>query len=210
MNHFKVLFGVLLVCLLVLPASATPMVFNTGDGDPAWGVDTQVVITDVNSPPWAPNGTTGVGALWVNKVDSGFQGGGPALGTLTVYTLTIPDVITYQAWVLADDGAHVEVSIGGAAFFTLVNSSGAPQGMNCSSLEPSCTSNKVWDSGVLVAGGQDVVLRFTTSQDVANTPMGIQATIAAEQVPEPTTMALMGIGLLTLGAFHRRRRQTNQ
>jgi len=94
MNHFKVLFGVLLVCLLVLPASATPMVFNTGDGDPAWGVDTQVVITDVNSPPWAPNGTTGVGALWVNKVDSGFQGGGPALGTLTVYTLTIPDVIT--------------------------------------------------------------------------------------------------------------------
>jgi hypothetical protein len=181
--------------LMISSASASVFVYNTGDGSSAWGGDPQVAISNISAPPWAPNGTTGAGAIWVNQVDSGFQGGGPALGMLTVYTLSINDVMNYRVRALADDGAKIELSLNGGAFATLVNSSGAPQGVNCSSLSPSCPASMVWDSGLVALSGDDVVFRFTTSQDVARTPMGFQATISGEQVPEPGALTLAAIGL---------------
>lgn len=194
--------GLLLVSFT--PASAGVFVYNTGDGSSAWGGDPQVAISNISAPPWAPNGTTGAGAVWVNQVDSGFQGGGPALGMLTVYTLTINDVMNYRIRALADDGAKIELSLNGGAFGVLVNSSGAPQGVNCSSVSPSCPASMVWDSGSVALAGDDLVLRFTTSQDVARTPMGFQATISGETVPEPATYLLIAAGLLVVGLVKRR------
>ncbi len=196
----RTFLGFLFALLLaILPASASPFVFNTGDGSSAWGGDAQVPISNIQAPPWAPNGTTGAGAVWVNQVDSGFQGGGPALGMLTIYTLSINDVMAYRVRALADDGAKIELSLNGGAFATLVNSSGAPQGTNCSSLQPSCPATMVWDSGLVALSGDDVVFRFTISQDVARTPEGFQATISGEQVPEPSTLALVTIGAFLVG-----------
>ena len=199
----RIAFCAMLIVFLMMvsPASASPFLYNTGDGNAAWGGDAQIPISNIQAPPWAPNGTTGAGAVWVNQVDSGFQGGGPALGMLTVYTLTISDVMNYRVRALADDGAHIERSLNGGAFVTLVNSSGAPQGTNCSSLQPSCPATMVWDSGSVALSGDDVVFRFTTSQDVARTPMGVQATISGEQVPEPATLAmfLLGLSMVVIG-----------
>ncbi len=200
---------VLMVGLLSSPASAAMIECHTGDGCSYWGGDVQTPITDIDSPPWAPNGTTAPGAVWVNRVDSGFQGGGPALGFLTTYTLTVADVVSFRIRALADDGSHIRVSVDGGAFVTLVNSSGAPQGTNCSSLQPSCTSSMVWDSGViLVNGGNggDVLVENITSQDYPNSPMAIQMsfwgnTSDQEQVPEPSTVFLLiaGLSLFVVG-----------
>lgn len=204
---FAAFLGLFLWVFLAAPASAVT-VYNTGDGNAAWGGDAQIPISNISSPPWAPNGTTGAGAIWVNRVNSGFQGGGPALGTLTTYTLTLPDVVWLHMRVLADDGSRVELSLNGGAFATLVNSSGAPQGVNCSSIVPSCPSNMVWDSGVIGVANADVVVKVTTSQDVANTPMAVQATVLAEHaVPEPGTVGTALAGLLFVGVgMYRRRR----
>ncbi|MBP6929813.1 MAG: PEP-CTERM sorting domain-containing protein [Candidatus Moranbacteria bacterium] len=195
-------FAALVLVLMALSPLSAATLYETGDGDSAWGGDVQVGISNISAPPWAPNGTTSAGAIWVNKVDSGFQGGGPALGVLTIYTLTLLDVVSFHARALADDGSLIEKSVDGGAFSTLVNSSGAPQGVNCSSLVPSCPATMVWDSGMVAVNGGlggDVILRFTTSQDVGGTPMGLQASVMAESVPEPSTLALMTVGAFLVG-----------
>lgn len=196
--------AILLFVFVVSSALAAPMTYNTGDGSAAWGGDAQVVITNISSPPWAPNGTTGAGALWVNSTNSGFQGGGPALGTTTTYTLNLGWVSWVHARVLADDGSHVSMSLNGNPFVTLVNSSGAPQAVNCSSQVPSCPASMVWDSGMMDVGST-VILRFETSQDVGGTPMGLQATVHTSDVPEPATFAIVGLVLVGVAGFRKLR-----
>ncbi len=199
----RIAMAILLFVFAVGILPAAPMTYNTGDGSAAWSGDAQVVITNISSPPWAPNGTTGAGSLWVNSVNSGFQGGGPALGTTTTYTLNLGWVSWIHARVFADDGSHVSLSVNGNPFTTLVNSSGAPQATNCSSQVPSCPASMVWDSGMMNIGG-NAILRFVTSQDVNNTPMGTQITVHSD-VPEPATFALAGFAFIGLAGFRKLR-----
>ncbi len=204
-THFTVLALIALCAALAIPASATPVTFNSCAGCPGWSGDPMVNITNVQAP-WAPNGTTGPGARWVNSTNSGFQGGGPALGSVTTYFLSLGPITSFSANMLADDGGSLDYRINGGGWVNLVNSMGNPQGPPCVIGSPSCPVSGLYSSGTVSAAG-NVDLRFMFSQNVNATPQGLQTTVIAESVPEPATLGFgaLGIAFVIIGKIRRDR-----
>lgn len=218
MNHFKVLFGVLLVALMMtLPASATTISFQSGDGvgeevlvPPAVVPQSTVLITP--HPAW---GTMPAGD-WVSFDQTGYQG----IVVANTNNVNNPTAIFYEEFYLpygdnsgsatfgADDTMAVYIMNSLFPVWQLLKAANWVQDGACADGPIACEQAEFETINLTpyLAQGTNTIAMFTYQR--GSGPFGAVWEGTVESVPEPTTFALMGLGLLALGAFHRRR--TNQ
>lgn len=224
MSHsaFRTVVVLLLGVAVVTPASAGPILnIVSGDGE-SWvggapiggGSGTTVVINP--HPAWQPAGD----AQWVSYANTGYGGSqlAPPSGTNAIMTVTeqfnagAGSVLNLKIW--ADDTARVRLN--GIEMIAPNFSQGT-----CANGSIGCEPHEFGLlSLVLLSGGlqtlQFDVFQVGTGQDTWSNPFGIlyQGTVElsshTEQVPEPATLALVGLGLFgaATGARRRMRRES--
>ncbi len=224
MNHFKVLFGVLLVfALMVLPASAATITINSGDGigetmdvsHLGWVGVNPVVLNSIPGP-WGSL----PGASWVSYAQTGLNG----IVAPNTNDVNSPTAVLYESFFLpyGDNEGSITVGADDTASVYLVNAMN-PLGLllwaanwvqdsTCAAGPIACEQPEfktlLLNNTQLVQGNNTIKVNLYQR---AGYSFGGIVSGEIESVPEPTTMALMGIGLLALGGvFHRRRQQNNQ
>ncbi len=227
----KLIVGAVVVagCAVAGPVSAAPIAFVSGAGA-AWSSDNDAVcagpaacsgLTTAITPhrAWQGNNPDGTGAVWVSYADTGITGSlapirqpnsGMLMSLEQAMTTTVGTPITLKIW--ADDTVGVYMNGVQAIAPNLTQSTCARGSVGC---EPAEFGLFNW-----VASGSDVLridaYQVGTGNTAASNPFGVlfygsyeqrePEFLAAPDVPEPVTLAMVGLGLLGAGLARRRRR----
>lgn len=223
MRNGLAIFSALICLATVGPAQAVPILRLTssaggdvtivdggvGDANAAAGV---VVFND-SLAGWMINVTTGLSKPAIGSdtqplldlASVNVSGSGP--GTLSIW-LTDTDFapISGNAQVLAEIGGTTAGSISYQTFFDVNNTPFGTSGMLTSlgSYSGGAFSGSVGDSLTAPNGPYSLTMLVTITHDGASA-VQVSSFDASLKVPEPSSLLLLGLGLLTLGAFARRR-----
>lgn len=210
--------------VVAVPASAAPIAFVSGAGV-AWNSDTDAVCgapaacsglttTITRHGAWQSNNPDGSAAVWASYANTGITGtlapinqpnNGQLFSLEYAMTTTVGSAIALKIW--ADDTAGIYMN-GVQTFAPNITQSTCANGtIGC---EPREFGQFAW-----VATGNDVlridVHQVGTGGTAASNPFGVLYYGSYDQredsVPEPVTMALVGVGLLGAGMARRRLRR---
>lgn len=169
-----------------------------------------VTVAITPHPLWEPNGTGGSTATWVSYADTGFGGSvfqphnhfNPIFSITETFLVGVTDLkLDFTVW--ADD--TVEVFVDGISIFPPNFTQGICAGgvIGCEPLEGGIFS-------VILSGAGAHTLTFVayqigTGTDTSSNPFGVIYAGSITEVPEPATVAILGLGALLVGGAARRR-----
>lgn len=164
-------------------------------------------------PQWQENGPEGSDAVWVSYADTGYQGSDPTPDAskespvfilVEEFEIGSDSVLDFLIW--ADDTARVVLSGAGGVI---------------ASIDPNFSQNICADGSIgceedewgqllanLSAGTYQItmeIFQVGTGGTTTNNPFGVLYTGTVSSVPEPGTLALLGLGLIGMGVARRRR-----
>jgi len=164
-------------------------------------------------PAWQPNDPLGNGAVWVSYAETGVDGETTPAPSTTVPIFTIVESFTLTStgsldfWIWADDTADLYFNLQGAGL-GLIKERNTIQDV-CADGSIGCEADEFYNLSAanLSPGTYDItmsVYQVGTGTSAASNPFGVLYS-GSVTVPEPSTLALLGLGLLGLGAAKRRK-----
>ncbi len=208
----KILTTLVLIIGINVHALATLIISGDGTETCTYGATlspgTCAVQTISVHSAWQTNNPNGNGAEWISYADTGVSGTtlAPLDGTTSVFTVTetffanVGDMLYLDVW--ADDTA--EVFLNGTSLFSpnFTQSICANGAIGCEPGENGMISYTFALSGMNTLSF-DVFQVGTGTSNSAN-PFGLLYSGTLTSVPEPSVLALIGLGLLVLGLTRRK------
>lgn len=205
--------SLLILGLSVTPASAGPiMTIVSGDGETwvggaAIGGGSGVTVVVTPHPAWQPSGA----ASWVSYGSTGYGGAllAPPSGTNSVmtvfetFTAGAGSVLNMKIW--ADDTARVRVNGMELLAPNFTQDTCAGGSIGCQPHEFGSIVNYVFQTGGLQTIAFET-FQVGTGTNTTSNPFGLlyEGTVETTAVPEPATLALLGLGAAVV-AIRRRR-----
>ena len=196
----------------IVSAPGTACIYGSGSG--LAGDCTTVAITP--HAAWQTNDPSppGYGGVWVSYADTGI-GGDTLAPTSSDPIFTIVESFTIGSsglldfWIWADDTADLYFNLAGESL-DLVFGANFSQA-TCANGQIGCQPDEYFNlAASLTAGTYDItmsVYQVGTGTTTGSNPFGVLYSGRVTAVPEPGTVALMGVGLMMLGVTALRRRR---
>ena len=189
---------------LIISGDGTETCVN---GAPLGGGACNVQTISVHSA-WQANDPNGNGAQWISYADTGVSGSTLTLfaDMTSVFTVTetffanIGDILTLDVW--ADDTAEVfldSISLFAPNFIQGTCAAGA---IGCGPGENGMISHTFATAGIHTLSFD--VFQVGTGTTNASNPFGLMYSGTLSSVPEPSVLALLGLGILGLGLARRK------
>ena len=198
-------------------AGAIPVISGDGtetcvSGDPLGGASVECAITLIDDHNlWKQNGDADLdGAMWISYANTGVGGDtlAPLAGTTTIFTVietfeaNVGDMLNLNVW--ADDTAGVFID--GISLFSpnFTQNICANGSIGCEPDEFGNFSYTFNTSGTHSLSFEVYQVGTGTNPDV--NPFGLLYSGTLTSVPEPSVLALLGLGLLGIGLIRRKTR----
>ncbi|WP_405219705.1 PEP-CTERM sorting domain-containing protein [Lentisalinibacter sediminis] len=221
-RFFGLAAAAILATALAGAARADVINIDSGPGNEeqclVFATDTACETVAIDAHPlWQENGPEGSAAVWVSYADTGYQGDAttpddstdnPVFILVEEFEVASDSVLDFLIW--ADDTARVVLSgVDGVI----------------ASIDPNFSQNICADGSIgceedewgqlladLSAGSYQItmeIFQVGTGETTTNNPFGVLYTGTVSSVPEPGTLALLGMGMIGMGIARRRRRATS-